>query len=67
MQAARFIAAVLAPPRDPDDPDFVWVGMPYPAQFRYRGQPLAPVLAALERAVTTADTPDAPTNPQPSA
>lgn len=42
---ARFAAAVLT--------DFDHVGMPYPAQFRYRSQPLQPVIEALARHATT--------------
>ena len=61
-QAAEFITAVLTPRQDPYDPDFAWPGMPYPAQFRFRSQPLAPVVDALERAITS---PDVPTNPDP--
>jgi hypothetical protein len=44
---ARFTAAVLT--------DFDDVGMPYPAQFRYRSQPLRPVIDALARHATPPD------------
>jgi len=54
-QVAHFIDDVLAPTRDPYDPGFTWMGVPYPTRFRHRGQPLAPVLDAIERAIATAD------------
>lgn len=44
---ARFAAAVLT--------EFDDVGMPYPAQFRFRSQPLQPVIDALARHSTPPD------------
>jgi hypothetical protein len=62
-QVARFIDGVLAPTPDPYDPGLTWVGRPYPTLFRYRGQPLGPVIDDLDRAVAT--THDAPGHPDP--
>lgn len=63
-EAARFIAGALSPTADPYDPDFAWVGMPYPTHFRYRSEPLAPVLEDLERVVVASNR-NVPPHPGP--